>query len=137
MKNATKNATGGVQPFLRRPLGVSPKVFAGSFAPRAPDARDVFLHLALAGVVSFAVGFAATPVMSAEEIHLVADEWPPFSGSALREGRISLDVIRTEFERVGASHDIDGLASLGTSSLVWVKGSCTKNPSTGRSISTR
>ena len=43
----------------------------------------------------------AGPVQAKETIHVVADEWPPFSGANLPGGGISLDVIQTVLQKAG------------------------------------
>lgn len=42
---------------------------------------------------------------SADKLTVVADEWPPFSGAALPDQGLSLDIIRTVLERAG--HEIE------------------------------
>lgn len=45
------------------------------------------------------------PSRGAQPLTIVADEWPPFSGSALPKGGISLDVIVTVLARAGYETD--------------------------------
>ncbi|MEM9148374.1 MAG: transporter substrate-binding domain-containing protein [Pseudomonadota bacterium] len=60
----------------------------------------------LAGIASGAV--AAAPVRASETtLRAVADEWPPFSGSALPNKGLSLDVITTVLRRAGHRVEAD------------------------------
>lgn len=60
---------------------------------------DASIRLFVAGIC-LSIGIASA-AYAKDEIHLVADEWPPFSGNALPNGGISLDVISAVFERAG------------------------------------
>ncbi len=51
-------------------------------------------------IVAF-LAFSANPAAASEPLTLVADEWPPFSGSELPGQGLSMDVTRAVLERAG------------------------------------